>query len=312
MSLLRGLEPAMTHEEQVKVTELLTSGDPSKLASAAFVLHQIGDLLSKGILQSARSMEHTKMVDQSFQRMYNTKKSLLQYDKNVRNKLGYNNREERVRQEKAEYDAERKVRSMGLPLPVRMPRHVCIQPFDPDGTPRPQRKILNPKTWSGKPIKPSLTFVDDDWDGTLGEAFTKIQVKKNDGPVRKLVVGENVHIVKELKESPGFDKVVHAAWGEGYQMKLVSNKDNVDLPVRLPRVIICDAMGDAAKLGLHRGDVVTHVNDEPFEGTAEDLNYLIKALYADASSGEELSIVVNAEECIATALQLRSLGSPHV
>jgi len=182
-----------------------------------------------------------------------------------------------------------------------MPRRVCIKPFDPDGTPR-SRKIVNPRTWTGKPAKPSLTFIDDQWDGTLGEAFTRIEVKKNDGPVRKLVIGENVHIVKELKESPGFDKVVNAAWGEGYQMKLSND------PVF--RVVICDSINDAAKVGLHRGDVITHINDEPFEGTAEDLNYLIKALFADASFAEELSIVVNAEDCIATALQLRSLGSP--
>jgi len=60
-------------------------------------------------------------------------------------------------------------------------------------------------------------------------------------------------------------------------------------------------------LGLHRGDIVTHVNGEEFRGTAEELNLLIKAHFADAEDGK-LELVVNAEVAVAEALRLRSLS----
>ena len=149
-----------------------------------------------------------------------------------------------------------------------------------------------------------MTFVDDQWDGTLGAAFTKLTVQNDTKGLKKLVprkdsTGMTVHVESTLKQSPGFDEIAYGM-ENGYQAQLVEGPE--------PRVLIANAYNDAAKLGLHRGDVVTHVNGEEFVGTAEDLNFLIKAHFACSGASEKLELVVNAEPCIAQALKLRAFA----
>jgi len=299
-SLLRGLEPIMTPPEQAHLTALLTSGNPNDLASAANIFHTLTSLVKSGALASQRTAEDTQRVETSFRAQYKpcTKKDI---------KLAYNNYESRVLKEKLQYDAERKAKiNNELPLPVRMPRLVIIDNFDPDGTPVSRPKVLGGGT---KLQKPSLVFVNDEWDGTLGTAFTKLTVKKErpnkgTGGIRDVIrslrdsSGVEVHVVGEPQGDKGMHMIAELLDG-GYDAKLQ------DGPV--PRVLIADAFNDAAKLGLHRGDIVTHVNGEEFRGTAEELNLLIKAHFADAEDGK-LELVVNAEVAVAEALRLRSLS----
>jgi hypothetical protein len=47
-TLMTGLESAMTMDEMVKITEFMTSGEPSKLAKAAKMLHDIAQLSRGG------------------------------------------------------------------------------------------------------------------------------------------------------------------------------------------------------------------------------------------------------------------------
>lgn len=218
-----------------------------------------------------------------------------------------------------------------------MPRYVVVDAFDPDDGLVVERSKAGKALLLGrnktKTLKPSLDFVDDEWNGTLGSAFTKIQVKSqakhhgmhlpklgskkdNDDDTIQYVVE------KDLQPSPGFDEIVFRMEG-GYQAcLLLVNDDGVEAPTTTtttgePRVLIANACNDAAKLGLHRGDVVTHINGDEFTGgTAEDLKRLIKAHYASYTSGNDnendeanhqLELVVNAEPCIAQALKLRAI-----
>uniref|UniRef100_A0A7S2VD21 PDZ domain-containing protein n=1 Tax=Entomoneis paludosa TaxID=265537 RepID=A0A7S2VD21_9STRA len=327
VTLLRGLEPAMTVEEQEQLTAMLTSGDPNELARAAQIFHGIGTLLKEqGVVHvNQRSPEQQTQIRDSFQLTYRPKE-----------RLGFNNREERVAHEKKENERDQKSRAAALPLPVRMPRYEAIEAFDPDeGRQVEKKKLLGvvptslPGTGPTRTLKPSLNFVDDSWDGTLEAAFTKLTVQnqkpENKGQVVAKVIsplllrrdssGTMVQVQHEFKSSPGFDEIVSVA-PEGYQTKLIHNatgstpSDVTDSGVLLgePRVLIARTHYDAAKLGLQRGDVVTHVNGQEFIGNTQDLHLLLKALNAD-SEVSRFELVVNAEPCVAQALKLRALAS---
>jgi hypothetical protein len=55
-----------------------------------------------------------------------------------------------------------------------------------------------------------------------------------------------------------------------------------------------------------KGDVVTHVNGEVFTGNSADLNALLVNMYEEQGRDAVVMIVVNADECTAEALRLRS------
>ena len=301
-TLLRGLEPAMTDEERTKLTAMLISGDPDELAKAATVMYHMGDLLSQGIMPKGRTMEQSDLLKRSFHQSYNNSKlssPLVVQDSEDNNEGGeeqgheivpqnsndiphhLNQYEKRVYEEKVALDVERKVRATALPLPVRMPRYTVVRAFDP--VPASKKK-------------PTLSFVDDpECNGTLGEAFTKITVKKRKGLL--LCGGSNVRVDHSLKPSPGYDVIVGGS--AGYETKISIQEQPV-----CNRVLIYNARKDAAKKGLHRGDVVTHVNGEVFTGTADELQALLKKHFDNGL--DEFSFVVNAEPCIAEALKLRS------
>ena len=71
-------------------------------------------------------------------------------------------------------------------------------------------------------------------------------------------------------------------------------------------MIVGSVRGQAGKSGIMRGDVVTHVNGEAFGGDASMLNSLLARAYEEHGDDGEVMMVVNAEECTAEALRLRS------
>ena len=226
-----------------------------------------------------------------------------------------------ARQKSGRHQLERKQRAYALPLPARMPRVVVLDAFDPDGTPVDKQKLLGviPRPGNGgtRILRPSLTFVDYEWDGTLGTAFTKLSVKNDKGATLKKIVrrverkdstGQLVHVEAEpLYPTQGYDVIVDKAGG--YDVSLIDMEESSEEAAgSKPMVLIAQTHNDASKLAIQRGDVVTHVNGEEFMGTAEDLNMLIKSHYAACDSNNKLEIVVNAEVCVAQALKFRSLA----
>eukprot|EP00536_Pseudo-nitzschia_multiseries_P013563 jgi/Psemu1/310078/fgenesh1_kg.588_\ len=63
--------------------------------------------------------------------------------------------------------------------------------------------------------------------------------------------------------------------------------------------------GPVGRLGLRRGDVITHVNDAPWNGTAADLQNYIYNCHAHHPGGSEISITVNANAETCEFLQIR-------
>lgn len=77
-------------------------------------------------------------------------------------------------------------------------------------------------------------------------------------------------------------------------------------PLRTKRVLVASVRGQAGKCGIMKGDVVTHVDGELFTGTAAELRSLLIRAYEEQGMDGTVMIVVNAEECTAEALRLRS------
>jgi S1-C subfamily serine protease len=69
-------------------------------------------------------------------------------------------------------------------------------------------------------------------------------------------------------------------------------------------VTIQGVRGPIGRLGLRRGDVITHVNDVEWNGTAKDLQDYIYDSYVNHPN-EEISMTVNANIEIATFLWIR-------
>jgi hypothetical protein len=137
------------------------------------------------------------------------------------------------------------------PLPARMPKYVVLKVFDAK--------------------KNTLTFKNDEWDGSIVDAYTRVKAP--------------------AKKNPAVDRILSLADGEFCGEPKA-------------RVKIHSVKGEAGRLGLQKGDVVTHVNAEPWEGTAEALSDFITGMFED-NHAQTFSIVVNAEPATAEVLKLR-------
>jgi hypothetical protein len=140
------------------------------------------------------------------------------------------------------------------PLPARMPKYVILKVFDTK--------------------KNTLTFTNDEWDGSIADAFTRVRAP--------------------AKKNLAVDRILSLADGEFCAGPKA-------------RVKIRSIKGEAGRLGLQKGDVVTHVNGEPWEGTAEALSELITGMY-EVNQAQTFTVVVNAEPATAEVLKLRGLA----
>lgn len=137
------------------------------------------------------------------------------------------------------------------PLPARMPKYYVINSFAYK--------------------KSTMLFHDDDWDGSIADAFSRVQIAKP-------------------KNTPGMENIL-------------SEADSTYLPPRA-RVKLSYVKGQAGQVGLQKGDVVTHINGEVYRGSAEELKQLISNFYQEDPTST-FQIVVNADECTAEILKLR-------
>jgi hypothetical protein len=78
-----------------------------------------------------------------------------------------------------------------------------------------------------------------------------------------------------------------------------------ELPKESRKVVAIKSVGGAAgRVGLRKADIVTHINDQEWEGTAQELVEEIHRLH-EANSDSEFSMTVNASQETAKFLQLR-------
>ena len=115
-------------------------------------------------------------------------------------------------------------------------------------------------------------FEDYFWDGSIVDSFSRTSVINT----RKL---------------PGIQNIMRGA-------------EVTQLEPRL-RVKISSVKKQAGKVGLQKGDVITHINGEIFQGSPDDMRKYIFHLY-ESNPSSTFQIVANADDATAKALELRS------
>jgi S1-C subfamily serine protease len=112
----------------------------------------------------------------------------------------------------------------------------------------------------------------DQWDGSISDAFSRVHTTIP-------------------KNKAGIDNILKDAEDRHWEPR--------------PRIKVAAVKGPAGRLGLQKGDVVTHFDGEPFIGSAVDLAHIIDELYKE-SPDATFQFVVNADESTAQVLKLRA------
>ncbi|KAL7447387.1 hypothetical protein ACHAXM_010597 [Skeletonema potamos] len=325
-SLFGGLEFAMTLEEQKYVTKLMTSGYPDELCQASQILAGIADNIRKGrapVMTTTpattahrpsnapnRAAVEAARAAQALQSGYSNA-GLSSGRSRDGDTQGATNFQREMEQQKRE--------KLRRPLPARMPLCVTLSTgefekmalqhrqksglVDPSMTPDENGKkpgwksYLRGIIWSSGG-NASMTFVDDEWDGSVADAFARAQIGRVGKDNRRAVQGR--FGPTNPVEKASIQRIIAMGLRED------DARDNLTRPIRFQRVLVGSVGGQAGKVGIKKGDVVTHVNGEEFTGDAAALHALLVESYEQQGKDGVVMIVVNAEECTAEALRLRA------
>lgn len=311
-SLFPGLKFSMTDEEQCFVTALMISGEVPQLAQAAQILNGIAELGRKGITPSMRNnkggfygksssgdnssnssassrpsdienLVNVRMSPQQGRRKHTHKTSTISGRSFRTTRSGSGAVGRALAMGRTEADRKEQQRLMEIeqfkrahPLPVRMPSYIILDYNSIKGLTPNDRKY---------PIQ----FADDEWDGSIADAFARVCVGRNSVVTRK-VPDNAVGVANVLRGGSE------------------THDNDVSHMISEPkkRVVISKVRGDAGRQGAQSGDVVTHLNGEPFEGNVHDLKEEIMS-YLEREDHGDLSFVLNAETSTAEALKLRAV-----
>ena len=234
MPLLDGLSSFMSEEEQVYITELMTSGETRKLAQGAQILSEI--------------------------------KRLNVIDENIKPMSAQWTRNSSVSMKRAIKMASPD--DGGIPLPP-MPKHVILS------------ADFNINARHGKILK----FKDDVWDGSMADAFARAYASNSNSQSNDDESDQSDHSEENyIGEEDGF-------LNDGDKKK--------------NRVLVTCSRGKAAKAGIKKQDVVTHINNDEFLGNAEDLKAMIQNFCEDIDM-VSFTMVLNAEQSTADELKKRA------
>jgi hypothetical protein len=330
-TLFGGLEFAMSEQEQKYVTKLMTSGYPDQLCQGAQILAGVSELLRKGKTPAMQNNtnDNTRATPPNSAAAATVRTTaMLQGGRSNTPGIGPSRTRDGGEppvsnfQRQMEQKARDKLRR---PLPARMPLSVTLSTAEFEKMAlhsRQQAGLVDPsisggsdkKLWwrgllgdaTGLKGNATLKFVDDQWDGTIADAFARAQIGPQAGNRKKATVQGRV-TTKNPVERMSINKIL--AIGENEKREKHDNngsREGMLQPSRTQRVLVASVRGQAGKSGIMKGDVVTHVNGEVFIGDAAALNALLVNSYEEQGKEGVVMIVVNAEECTAEALRLRS------
>lgn len=262
--LFGGLELFMSDSEQKYVTVMMTSGDTDQVARAAQILASISEMSLKGMIppRSTPSPAHTTIN-------YSTRGRCSRSEMTASRAVAMTHSAEQ-RKEEERKAAIRRHRA-AHPLPIRMPR--CVTFYS-------DKKHRNHGY--------GLIFLNDEWDGSIADAFRRMNVHKSKIEHSKKLQG------RDGEKEEAIEKM----------LSLESSIQNATIhSAPRPRVVVGNVKAQAGQLGIQKGDVITHFNGEALTGNAEELEACLKNI----GPGETFSICVNAEPAVAETLRLRSL-----
>ena len=296
-TLLGGLETLMTEEEKEFVVRLMTSGSPDGLSEAAQILAGIADLVRSGKRLPTHSPAKNNSRNNGGNDNVNANASPRSRDGERMSQI----------QKQNEHKARERARR---PLPARMPLAVTLSAGDFEGLARQAREgpaapPAEPPGWLGRFLGRrcsdsragacDLTFADDGWDGSVADAFARARL----GPGEDGVPAVRARVPGPPAERRGIAAILAADGG-------AAAREPMAPPVRFQRVLVATARGTAGRAGVRAGDVVTHVDGREFAGDAAALVALLVLAYEERGRDGVVMLVVNAEECTAAALRLRS------
>jgi len=278
LNLFRGLDFAMTEDEQRYITQLMTSGDVSKVATAAEAMLGVLELSRRGKMPhmrptiSKRSSIYQLIEESQQAKRSDTAKQTSQVSRVVISSP--NSRQRRAQHRAMEMSLLRQAEYMKThPLPVRMPKCVELTLSDPTETKFP------------------LTFCDDTWDGTVMDAYSKISIS---GSKKK-------KITRKRTENKAVFRVLNGGIND-------TNCGDARIEEPRSRVLVASVKNEGGSKGVMKGDVVTHLNGEELGGmtAAELVEELRKHTMTDCANST-FRLVLNAELSTAEALRRRAM-----
>jgi hypothetical protein len=293
--LLSGLDHAMSEDEQKFFTELMTAGDPSKLAEAAKQLYEIGKMAMRGVSVMQRLRKRSSiycLIDEAEAAHAKHDAIVAQTNMFLKQQHDAVARSKQSLLQEADF-------MRFHPLPVRMPKYCELRygdavagysssPFGGDDS----NPSGLPFSCGPTPRKQALpvAFADDVWDGSVMDAFCKITVAPLTGKIQQHSSRLNhrgvVNVLSEGHDCQDFGKAL--------------------IDVETKRIVISQVNSEAGRQGIMKGDVVTHLDGESLAGkTASELKSMV---YATQNSGESdtFALVLNADKSTAEALKRRA------
>lgn len=190
-------------------------------------------------------------------------------------------------------EAEKRALRMSMPIEERTKLEELEKYLEINPLPRMPKYVILQADFDvyakrGKILK----FRDDNWDGSVSDAFARVHTTMNPSmaeelyhqPFQSSSFESDYHF--QNNEEGGF---VNGITGEATHSE---NREN--------RVLIYAARKQAAKW-CEIGDIVTHFDGNEFRGDANELRKVINGLYL--SENQSFSMVLNAEQGTADALK---------
>jgi hypothetical protein len=335
-TLLQGLDSVMSTHDQKQATRLLTSGDTNDLAKAAKLLSSIADTVyhQPATPTSVSAMETRKESRVVTRNRQDLIYRLIEDGRRARQRKVDTGKVSGKKNEQIPpfHDVKRHIKSYTVkaakhrqieqqlrahlaymkkfPLPVRMPKYaefiLAIQ--------REEDNELQPaQIVKALPFR----FCNDVWNGTVADAFCKIDVNpkrdyktkqgKNYNPTAPKSVFIDNYLVTQHKrhDNPGVRSILDG--DDVSRDRNIIHRGDFKIDTEHPRVLIASVVDpEASKKGILKGDVVTHLNDtELRDVTVDELIALIWSLCCEEKSSV-LQFVFNADRATAEALKMRA------
>ena len=349
-NIFGGLESLMSLSEQESVHILMTSGNPDFVAQAAETLRTIANMAAKGISPQTSNPTEIMKVD-SLDSLSFTESPVRRTGHKHQRRFSYTEANRSIAtptrdsppplsrqkyQRRFSYTSTTSSRSQNVlterqreeeknaefkrlhPLPVRLPRSVSID-LEKFGEPDSRNCIMSFVDDLESYLEVQLGEKSFDEAGDLEvlhqdiiDAFQRISFDWY-GNIQKVPMDENLR--------NGVGKIIEVRDIEFrrsiFQRNTRKTSPKASKTCILPssRIVITKAKSPLAQLGIQVGDVITHINGEPFNGNAEQLRLRISNMQKEFSempaeaktSNNQLKIGVNAEKNVCEVLRLRTL-----
>lgn len=296
--VFRGLDEGLTEDEQSYLVTLMTSGIVEKLVRGTEMLHGIVEMNArKNVLRNIKQnrIEVAHSADSAGSNKSAGSASALKPV--VRPKASQTTpvgraalrNASRLEMERANHNRWTTL----YPLPFRMPRLVnMVIDFNPYHKKPLLRVIDDEDTFSFLDYNQRYNKVDyESRVKIVKDAYTILSFSSKSGKLKK----------RETTKTIGIENILSAI-----DMDIDDQLFQDGIPkVEWRRVVVSYA---DFRLGLHVGDVITHLDGERFDGNAEKLRWMLEARRTQESlegTPPSVQLIVNAEVGVAEALKLR-------